>query len=765
VNDSPRERGRVLLKRNPIASEYQDADSLGWMPGATADGEGVDFRAFFPLPGIDLARPQKGVELQLNMQGRRARWVPGGALRWSELLGDHTSVQLQLRQTRGERLIEHYQAAWRRLAGGATSGDEAVYFLDRPRFSWDSFETTNSLARWRLEHRTAGDWRIAYEGSWTDYEDTFYRNRMEYQFAGGLRAETLRLDDAGTSVVAAESVNARIRRYFGNTVTQRRIVRHQLEANWERSDRAFSVVAYHGSWRNNPLWDGWNFHDRGLHLAYGLADPQRPTVDVLNGVDLFDLSGSRFNDFRIYETLTEDIDRAVRVDFDQRFMPGGQPLWISVGGQWRAKERVNDYDQRVHFPGAVPFALDAVASTGAPRTILDGHYRVPRGVDPARARAFYEAHRETHFRFDLDDTLLSSAQNRFRSEESVGAAYLRAYQNRGPWRWELGLRQEWTNNETLGVNTGPREILEERPGQFLQQLEVAGETYAVGDGVGGTFMKEVPGSRRYADLLPSAELRYDPGEAWSVSVSFHQALMRPQYFDIVEYRRVSVPTRTISEGNPGLEPTLIDSFALTFRWQGERLGAWIFQLYETRVRDFYYGATSIELIGGDDYSVNRVENGENGWIRGFQVVWNHSLDTRSLGLEATTFSLAYTFSESEAVLGKGEGLTILLPERSRHLLQANFSTRLGGWSLSSDFSYQSKALDDVGETRTRDGYRGEVIQWSQTIGRRLSERWRLRLTLSNLLNHPERGYEGVPVRATQNQYSFYLAQAVLQSTF
>ena len=49
TTQSVRDRGRILLKRNFLASEFQASEPVGFYQEAFLDAEGVDSRAFFSL--------------------------------------------------------------------------------------------------------------------------------------------------------------------------------------------------------------------------------------------------------------------------------------------------------------------------------------------------------------------------------------------------------------------------------------------------------------------------------------------------------------------------------------------------------------------------------------------------------------------------------------------------------------------------------------------------------------------------------------------
>lgn len=246
--------------------------------------------------------------------------------------------------------------------------------------------------------------------------------------------------------------------------------------------------------------------------------------------------------------------------------------------------------------------------------------------------------------------------------------------------------------------------------------------------------------------------------------TLHEQIMRPQYFDIVRYRRVSLPTTSISEGNPRLGPVSIRTAALAAEYRSARAGEVAVELYRTNVRDFFYSAQRYELIDGEQFSVARVENGDEGTVQGFQVQWS-----RAFAFDGPVRKLiptvAYTFSDSEAKVPTRPADNLTLPERSRHLLRAEIvweANRLGGaWELLS----QSEALDEVGTGLDRDAYRGRVFSLDARLWWRLSPRYRATLSATNLTDAPERAYEGDPLRVTRNQYSSTTWRLGIEGTF
>lgn len=73
------------------------------------------------------------------------------------------------------------------------------------------------------------------------------------------------------------------------------------------------------------------------------------------------------------------------------------------------------------------------------------------------------------------------------------------------------------------------------------------------------------------------------------------------------------------------------------------------------------------------------------------------------------------------------------------------------------FKYQSEAIDDLGDRSEEDEYREKVLSLTLNNTCRLNEKTEVYLNLYNLINHPERAYEAIPLKKRRNQYSDWFA--------
>ncbi|MDQ8182393.1 outer membrane beta-barrel protein [Pelagicoccus sp. SDUM812005] len=747
TNSSPRERGRILVKRNPIASEYQVFGDIGTSPGADADGEGVDFRAFFPRKN-PAATPSDSLTLgySLNFNDQSGIGKSGYNAALTKVLDPEGKWVLaaQYRDSASDRLIEHYESVW------LQTGDQDTYYLDRPRFSFDEILTENAVATAQIGFRPNDRHEFYFKTSYQDYADDSYRNRIELQTGAGTIVEgTQILAEDNSTITAASFTDARTRRYFGDTQNQRTRLHNTFGGTYTGSDWTIDYSLYTQKWDLNTLWRNWNFRDTGIDLSYQIDDPYLPTITFDNDIDLQDTSGAAFSNLRIHNTYTRDRDAAARIDAERQLSIAGGDYWIQTGILHREKERNTWEDRKVYLPvDGNSFTLEQVAfeSNGSP--ILSGAFTPPAGLSPAKSRAFIDNNPDIFVSNTFSEKVESAPQS-YTAEEAVSSAYLLGTRKVGEWTYELGGRLERTETATRGTVVIPEAVNDPDEGDTLEIVRNPSSDTDL-------IIKDLYSQNSYTNFIPSAEVSYEASSEVTWRAAWFQLLMRPQYYNIVDYRRISIPTRSISEGNPELSPTEIDKLRLSWTKTNPTLGSLSIEGYLINIENFFYGSVSEDTIleEGDPviYRVSRVENGDTANIKGVEIQWQKTVKDFAL-FDSATASIAYTYSDSEASVQSRPDDVLPTPERSEHLAKLSLSGTAGRFTSGIELSYQSEALDDLGSSYSQDKYREAVINLNARSSYRMDEKTSLGISLSNLTDHPERSYEGSPLRVTRNQYS------------
>jgi hypothetical protein len=462
--------------------------------------------------------------------------------------------------------------------------------------------------------------------------------------------------------------------------------------------------------------------------------------------DLFDVSKALFANYRPTDTTTTDTDFAFVIDWDQQLNLAGQATWVSAGIAWRAKERNNENERAVYTPTTEIFTLERLIGANGATSIIENQFSLPSRLDTFVADSYFNTNRESQFALNLSQSFLESIQDVYSSEETVGSVYINVYQQLNQWFWRVGLRYEKTKSNTRGAVSGPPVDRNAALGQPITSIMLEGRR--VSESFDSFDAKFVAGGNSYDHWLPSLELRYKLNSDWNVKATYFEQLMRPQYFDTVRYRRINPPTRTINEGSPDLAATSIKNLFAGFEYQYSQQGQLAAGVYYKGVSAFFYDTRVTELVD------------EDGFIQGIQAYWSHGFGFSQI--DSADIQLSYTYSDAEAKL---IDRIIDMPERSKHLIALKVRFANNQWQYQSQFSWQSEALDNVGPNAAQDIIREQVLVWDQSFTWRFNKQWSSRFSLNNVLDYPDRSYQGSEKRVVNNQYSGYSATTSLTFTY
>ena len=332
TTQSVRDRGRILLKRNFLASEFQASEPVGFYQEAFLDAEGVDSRAFFSL-----ARPSKNassneVTITVTQQDKAGRSRPGGRIAAERAYGPIT-LSAEVVRNATDRIIDQYDGRWRR-----TSAD--LSFLSFPAYTRDRITADSNVGNFRIDWNLDSDQLVTLESVLTRYQDSAFRTKIEAQFGvGSFDAGNQGLGSTNDTITDLAVTEASLRHYQHEWNTQRDIARHQVTYRQTFDIGLFELRAYRGSWENASQWLPWNFLTKDVDIVYSTDNAHLPSLSLLDGHSLVDPSQAVFRDYRYLSTKTRDADEAVAFDWDSQQDWTNAKLAFSIGASWRTKKR------------------------------------------------------------------------------------------------------------------------------------------------------------------------------------------------------------------------------------------------------------------------------------------------------------------------------------------------------------------------------------------------------------------------------------------
>ena len=740
VDENPRQRQRVLDKRNPLATEYQSIGDIGNVMLSNIDSEGVNERARFPF-GRPFGGPKRSGSGEISY--KYSDLSGSGFLQFkgtnSQILGKENRWAITVKgdRTGSNQVFEKMGLRWRKRE---FQGQE-FFFIDRMRLSINSAETIRNQAVISVDHRLSKRHEIYLKSTIQDRTDNVNYMLKRYWFADG---EIASLVPDGSKPGGYESVLVRdasseviLYDVGGKRKISRVLVGGDVWGEHSRFDYSF----YLSRWERESLGNiNPIFRSEGIDYEYSLSNPAFPAVSVLNGRDLNEPSSFHFKEYGRRNSGTKDDDKAFQFNYERRMNLGSLAGSLKMGMLYRSKERENTYENTVFDEFNGDLLLDAVAGEDQRLVIRDTYLSGP-SINSSAFRDLIETE-AGNFSLNSGRSRIESDTNNYQaSEEVIGAYFLQAFEIE---RWSLkgGVRFENTNLETTG-----NVLKTDDEGNYVSTDTVSGGS-------------------EYAKLLGAVELEYMLSRSTKLRAAWFQTLARPDYFDLVPFRRITTNFQFVSEGNPNLQPTRFDNLVLAAYLENETVGNLSIAAYYKKLNAFFYDSEDI-IQGGpfDGYNRRRKENGNRASVGGVELGWERQLGFLRPLLGDITLTAFYIFSDTTADTDSRPGEVLRLPERSNHFAALTAKHNLGSFNTIFSLVYQSIYLEEIGSELARDEVMEDVLRMDLAFSFQLSKRLRSFLKLSNFVDWPERTYKGDPSRIKDNEYSSWKIETGLKYKF
>jgi len=727
LGESPRRRRQLLQKRNPMASEHQSVGGVGLSLTADQDAEGVDKRALFTAGSLFKGKPatlklevanfyndlseQSALKVRLSVKkvfGREGNWAFSATA-----------------ETDGSKLVfEEVSTRWRIQE----PEEDQVFLMDRLRVSRGTITTRRNKLDTELQYRLSDNHIVYLKAYLEDREDVSSRHRLELRYKSG--------DVQSLDSTAATVTDAKVRHLLRFTPGERTVFRFLAGGDKTGDHSWFDYSFYYSDWQRKRNTTAVAFERKGVDMSYSLADPRFPDFSIDNDVDIYDPSQYEFDDIRLDNSITTDIDYAGHVNFGWSYQAFGLGAITRLGAVYRSKERTGTADRLTWEGFDGDYFLSNSAEDVEPGQVVRGVYRIGVGPDAGKTLNFFKANQDKFF-FDFDKSRIDTAPSNYRSYETVGSFYLQNSLKNDRFEIQGGLRFELTNTETDG-----NEVISDDDGKFVSSFP----------------LKD---TNEYTHWLSSVRAVYSFGSDLQLRAEWFETLARPNYFSLVPYRRFIRNSQFIFEGNPNLKPTEFSTFLLVADFHNPVPGDLSVGIYYKDINAFFYDSETRILDDPvlEGFELRKPENGGGASVWGIEAGWERPLDFLPEVWGKWRATLYYTYSETEARTSTRSGELLPLPERSRHLLKAALSGRMGKLGLRFALDYQSEFLDQVGINLEEDEYIDDSLKFNLSVDYRPNSKWRLYAIFRNLNDQPQREFEGTGIRRSKSEYGSWQLRA------
>lgn len=512
------------------------------------------------------------------------------------------------------------------------------------------------------------------------------------------------------------------------------------------------ISAYDSKWRESSItlggfYDGdlWEVDFRFLAKNSRYLEPdyftlvfRRDEIDLSHAFDAAhfpvftdqtgfdDAAAYRFEELgsQRWEQICGEWIGAFNVKHRTRLLEGDTV--IKMGGKWHRRELDQSTDTRIFTDldedRANDLVLAEVLSSYARNGLIGGRYDHGPFPSVGATRTVFTEN-AAPFYFNEDRTRGDSDPATYDVSESVPAIYGMVDWERGRFRILAGLRGEETQ-----LAFQANEVVFDAEGNYLETNPLSSTT-------------------RYTNLFPGLHVRYFWGSRTTIITSWTRTIKRGDYKEVVPYRSIDYKNRSISEGNPNLRPTRYSNFDFAIDYKLSETSLLALDLSHREVSDDVF-SEEITLTEGPFVGFHRtgLRNGPSATISSAKVTWKQDLHDWWGELDGLSYNLNATVQQSETETPHRPGESFEVSYTPAFKMQAVLNYTRKAFFIQFNYNYTSEQLDTISTYPWRDRYRQPRHDLDVDISYSLSDRWRIRGEIDNLLDQSVEEYFGTDSR-------------------
>jgi TonB-dependent receptor len=394
--------------------------------------------------------------------------------------------------------------------------------------------------------------------------------------------------------------------------------RHAIRSTLISYELALSQAHYTGGFPRMGF-QGPGLSDGSNSIAFGVdaKDPFVPKFQVLNGVNIYDLSQYKLGFGFTENNSIFERDVVGDVSLNKQYSVGSHYSSFEVGFKGWDAGKTQRYD-REFYNGAAGQQASNFPSTFKDNNFYFGNYTWGPVTDFRKVLAAVQS-------AGTSPSTQYNLQNAFNIGERIWAGYAMNTITFGKVRLQAGVRIEATQ-DTLRAN----------------KLDTTTDPITV---------TPLNTTNSYINVFPSVQAQYRFGSDTILRGSYGMGIARPNFGDIAPYF-IDDPTSTpeFSQGNPDLKPTHAQNFDVLLEHYLKQVGLIQGGFFYKALTDPIYPVTASLATG---QPVSTLSNGPSGHIAGIEMAWQQRLSFLPGGLNGVGVRANYSYTTSQATFPAG----------------------------------------------------------------------------------------------------------------
>lgn len=588
-----------------------------------------------------------------------------------------------------------------------------------------------------LDYRLGEGSEVYLRANYNNFEDDEVRYRNRIRFSSGTF-----VPDAA-SALTGTATGARIERQI-----RRRKVTQEIggiQAGGAHRAGRLQVdytAALSFAEENRPDVQTVTWRQSGVGLRYDVTNSDRPQYTVTTGNEvntaLFNYTAATRQ-----ERLTREFNYTGRINFALPVRVGSGTGFLRFGGSARLQtRRLVDNVRELGAFTSNGASIDGIALPNnlnlgffGQQTVLPtfgGAYTIGSVPDP-NAVANLFALWGNRFAVNQNASTLASAGNTYEAGEDVYAGYAMATLDFGALRVIPGARIEATRNTSVG-----------------NLVANAGSTVSV---------TPTTGSGSYARVFPGITVRYELDERTNIRIAGTTAIARPNYVDLVPFRRINAGDPVVLLGNPALRPSTSYNADILFERYFSSVGVISAGAFYKRLNNFIFPTTVPVPAGSTEFGpdaqfLTQPRNGDAADLYGFEVAVQQKLTFLPGAFSGLGVNANYTFTDSRATIPLRGGIRTRLPGQIRHTGNVGVFFDRGPVSLRTGLFLAGRYLDAIGIDEQNDRFYDRRLQLDVSGSLALTPQTKFFAEFTNLTNQALK-YSFGPTQRRTNQFEVY----------
>jgi len=678
-----------------------------------------------------------------------------GAVSYGDIFGRHKDwgIQVAYSYERVNGLEQNVETNNWTPTTASLSGTPKTGFLPATLLLTNvTVEKTRESISGALEKKIGDDLRLYVRGFSNTFNEFNLRDGLRY--ALGVTATGGNLDTTRPVVISPDGT---FQQYAATRVTARRQIQPRAT-----DDTSGGVIA--GLSVQKPDWSidlaaAYNRADSDLNTVQGQwisksnlnsatvdqTDPHFWRLTQNSGAAFFEPSTLGFNQLLIRNDYLFNDETMVKADTSRTFRLAGEPLKLSAGGKqrWNTKSRDNTpvrYDSV--FTGTLDFNDPRLGGNIViDPSYLRGRYDFGPSVDAVKMQEFFLANNGAGydsaasafptdtglFRPNLGNTFNNSLVNDYKVKEDIGAGYMRADWQRGPWGFILGARFEQTDLRFNAIQVNANRPNTDRS-RYTPYLSASS----------------------YDNFLPAFHVRYEVSKQLIVRGAWTNTLARPNAADMLPALSVNTVDRIITGGNPALRPVDSQNFDLSAEYYLSSVGVLSAGVFSKRLDGPIYGSTTTlpfnDGTGVQSYRYVTKLNAGSAQLDGLEFSYQQQLRFLPAPFDGLGVYANLTFVDSSVDIPERPGEEFSLFKQAKSVGNVAVFYQKHGWNARLSYTFRAKYLSELAGQGI-DVYFDDDNRLDLQVGYKLRGGLTLQFAANNLQNSPELQYHGSPSRA------------------